>query len=133
MNKELIEQYNRVNNFMGSLNNVVDTTTMHLVIAKYSFTILIANGKLSDSLNQVEKLNVINVAVEEICNNLILDRVRLKNFLLKKLDHHFNKNIEALYTFSSLKDMSTDYGEINKELNYSSISTPLTVILKDVL
>ena len=133
LNKDLIEQYNRVNNFVGGLDNVVDTTTMHLVIVKYSFHILISTGKLSDSQEQVERLNVVNNAVENICNDLILDRTRIKNFFLKKLDHHFNKDISALFTYGNLASMSSDYGEINKELDFSSISTPLTVILKDIL
>ena len=133
MNKENIEQYNRVNGFMGSLSNVVDTTTMHLVIAKFSFTILLSTGKLTDAMNAVEKLNVVNNAVERICEDLILDRTRINNFLLKKLEHHFNKNIDSLYYCGTLNGMSTDYGEINKELDFSVISTPLTVILKDIL
>ncbi len=133
MDKNLIEQYNRVNNFIGGLNNVVDTTTMHLVIVKYSFNILVSEGKLSDTMNQVERLNVVNNSIEEICGDLILDRTRIKNFFLKKLDHHYNKDINALFTYGTLNSMSTEYGEINKELDFSSISTPLTSVLKSIL
>lgn len=133
MDKNLIEQYNRINDFIGGLNNVVDTTTMHLVIVKYSFNILVSEGKLTDAMNQAERLNVVNNAVEEICRDLILDRVRIKNFFLKKLDHHYNKEITALFTYGTLNSMSMDYGEINKELDFSSISTPLTSVLKSIL
>ena len=133
MDKNLIEQYNRINDFIGGLNNVVDTTTMHLVIVKYSFNILVSEGKLTDAMNQAERLNVVNNAVEEICRDLILDRVRIKNFFLKKLYHHYNKEITALFTYSTLNSMSMDYGEINKELDFSSISTPLTSVLKSIL
>lgn len=133
MDKNLIEQYNRINNFIGGLNNVVDTTTMHLVIVKYSFNILVSEGKLTDAMNQAERLNVVNNTVEEICRDLILDRVRIKNFFLKKLDHHYNKEITALFTYDTLNSMSMDYGEINKELDFSSISTPLTSVLKSIL
>lgn len=133
MNKDLIEGYNRVNSFMGSLNSITDTNTMHLVIAKYSFHILISKGILNDTKNEVERLNIVNNTVESICNDFILDRTRIKNFLLKKIDHHYNKPIEDLFNFSKLADMSTDYGEINRELDFSSISVPLTAILKEVL
>ena len=40
---------------------------------------------------------------------------------------------EELFYCKSLNGMSTDYGEINKDLDFSNISAPLVVILKDVL
>lgn len=133
MEKETIEEINRINSFLSGLNNVVDINTVHLAIVKISFKLLKANGKMSETLDAPAKLAAINDVVDRVTEDIILDRERIKNFFLKKIDHHYSIDVAELYHIANLNSMSADYGEINKELDLSSVIVPLVSYLRKVL
>lgn len=127
-NKNNVERFNNINNFLGTSKGMVENNTYHLAIVKLVFNYLTSNELLKDSMSDVEKLNVINNTVEEVTSKIILDRTKLKSMFVRKLNHHY-KGCEEPYYVTNLAEMSADYGEVDRNLDISIIAKNLTFIL----
>lgn len=128
INKESLPKINKINEVITSSRDITSNNTYHLTIVKVVFNCLLRDKLISDTMSEVERLNVINNKMDEVCECIFLDRTKLKAMIMRKMNHHFKKEMDA-YNINTLADMSADYGDIDKNLPVGDIVKNLYYIL----
>lgn len=129
MEERNIERVNKVNEFISTCKTSEDINTIHVVFMKVIVDVLKKKGFLKTYLEEVERIKLVNDAMNLVCEDFYLDRIRLKSFLLTKINKHFD-GVDIL-SISKAGDLSSDHGIVNKELVIKDIIVALFTYLED--